>query len=407
MDLELPPHVRFPGGPADSPCPACGGEQATRFYEVLGIPVHSCVLLDNPQAAREFPLADLSLAHCPDCGFLYNESFRPESLDYSDDYQESQGASATFRAFLDATVRTLAQRTDLAGKPVVEVGCGRGDFLALLARAGATRAIGIDPSSTAGSLGPPLEMHHKPYDSADYALPAHLIACRHTLEHLPRVQHFVAAAREHLAKSGGEHLFVEVPNVLRVLREGAFWDIYYEHCSYFTLGSLERLAVGAGFRPQALELVYAGQYIQLTASAPKPAPGGAAPQATVDDLEAIQQALATFQATCQASLRRLRAQLQEVAAAGQGTTCLWGAGSKATGLLTTLGAGDQVAAVVDIDPAKQGKYVAGTGHPIIAPGDLPSHNPAQILVMNPIYTDEIQATIDSLDLRTTPAVTPV
>jgi hypothetical protein len=26
----------------------------------------------------------------------------------------------------------------------------------------------------------------------------------------------------------------ELPDVLRVLEEVAFWDVYYEHCSYFT-----------------------------------------------------------------------------------------------------------------------------------------------------------------------------
>ena len=36
-------------------------------------------------------------------------------------------------------------------------------------------------------------------------------------------------------------LFVEVPDTMRILVEGAFWDVYYEHCSYFTLGSLGRL----------------------------------------------------------------------------------------------------------------------------------------------------------------------
>lgn len=403
MDLELPPHVSFPDGQADRPCPACEGQRATRFYEVLGIPVHSCVLLDDPAAARAFPLADLILAHCPDCGFIYNERFEPESLDYSDDYQESQGASATFRTFLESTAAKVVQRANLKGRVAVEVGCGRGDFLALLAELGAERAIGIDPSSTAGTLpDAPIEVRHKLYDGADFELPAELIACRHTLEHLPGVNLFVASARAHLASSGGESLFIEVPDVLRVLREGAFWDLYHEHCSYFTAGSLERLVVASGFAPSHLELVYAGQYIQLTARA---VPGATEPPAKTQDLPDIESALATFQATCAASLSRLHARLLEVTAAAKGPTVLWGAGSKATGFLTTLGAGDHVAAVVDIDPAKQGKFVAGTAHPIIAPGDLPPYAPALVLAMNPIYVDEIQKSLHSMGL--TSPVEPV
>ena len=42
-------------------------------------------------------------------------------------------------------------------------------------------------------------------------------------------------------------VFFEVPDTMRILREGAFWDIYYEHCSYFTPGSLARRFRRTGF----------------------------------------------------------------------------------------------------------------------------------------------------------------
>ena len=398
MDKDLPSHVSFPQDSAQRPCPACSRESGQRFYEVLGIPIHSCVLLDDPKQAMDFPLGDLSLAHCPDCGFIYNDCFVAESLDYSSDYQESQGASATFRAFLDDSARKLIERTDLRAATVLEIGCGYGDFLAKLASLGVGRVIGIDPSATAGQApsAPPFEFRQKLYEGSDFDLPVKAIACRHTLEHLPAVDLFMAQARAHLATVKGEYLFIEVPDVLRVLREGAFWDLYHEHCSYFTQGSLERLALGTGFAPDYLELVYAGQYLQLTARA---VPGATEPPPRVDDRAAIQDALATFRSTCSTSLKRLGARILEMSKRGQGPTCLWGAGSKATGFLTTLGRGDLVAAVVDIDPAKQGKYVAGTGHPIIEPAALKTIAPALVLVMNPIYLDEIRSQLNELGIQ--------
>lgn len=388
----LPPHVSFPTGPAERPCPACGEDRARRFYQVLGIPVHSCVLLSDQQSAQDFPLADLSLAHCPDCGFLFNDRFDPESLDYSEDYEESQGCSSTFRAFLHETGSKLIERTALAGRHAIEVGCGRGDFLALLQELGAGSALGIDPSSTAGRAagpgGDPVQVRHELYGQGCFELPVQTLVCRHTLEHLPAVSQFATDARKHLTQAGGEYLFIEVPDVLRVLQEGAFWDIYHEHCSYFTAGSLERLCLSSGFTPRALETVYAGQYLQLTAEL---SAASEIPAATVDDLAKIETALATFRTNCAASLARLWALLEATTAAGAGPTCLWGAGSKATGFLTTLGAGEHVAAVVDIDPAKQRKFVAGTGHPIVGPEDLKAYAPALVLVMNPIYLGEIKA----------------
>jgi hypothetical protein len=395
----LPPHVSFPTGPAERPCPACGKNRAQRFYEVLGIPVHSCVLLSDQASAKAFPLADLSLAHCPDCGFLFNDRFDTENLDYGEDYEESQGCSATFRAFLQETGSKLIERSGLAGKPAIEVGCGRGDFLALLEELGAGSALGIDPSSTAGrALGAdnePVQVRHQLYGEDCFELPVQTLVCRHTLEHLPDVSQFAADANRHLQAAAGQYLFIEVPDVLRVLHEGAFWDIYHEHCSYFTAGSLERLALRNGFAPRALETAYAGQYLQLTAQVSSAA---GPPAAVVKDLAEIESALSAFRSSCAQSIARLWALLRGTTATGAGPTCLWGAGSKATGFLTTLGAGEHVAAVVDIDPAKQGKFVAGTGHPIVGPEDLAAYAPALVLVMNPIYLDEIKADLRRLGI---------
>ena len=49
---------------------------------------------------------------------------------------------------------------------------------------------------------------------------------------------------------------------------------------------------------------------------------------------------------------------------------VWGSGSKAVGYLTTLGLRDEIAAVVDINPHKHGKFLAGTGHEIVGPDAL-------------------------------------
>jgi hypothetical protein len=69
---------------------------------------------------------------------------------------------------------------------------------------------------------------------------------------------------------------------------------------------------------------------------------------------------------------------------------LWGSGSKAVGYLTTLGLKDEVAAVIDINPHKHGQYLAGTGHEIVSPDALVHLVPDVVVVMNPIYLDEIQ-----------------
>jgi ABC-type hemin transport system substrate-binding protein len=77
---------------------------------------------------------------------------------------------------------------------------------------------------------------------------------------------------------------------------------------------------------------------------------------------------------------------------------VWGSGSKATGYLTTLGLRDEIAAVVDINPHKWGKFVAGTGHEIVGPRHLAALRPDVVVVMNPVYVEEIGADLRGLGL---------
>lgn len=66
--------------------------------------------------------------------------------------------------------------------------------------------------------------------------------------------------------------------------------------------------------------------------------------------------------------------------------------------VTTLGLTEEIAAVVDINPYKQGKFMPGTGHPVIAPMALIDQPPDLVVVMNPIYVREIQSSLKDMGL---------
>ena len=74
---------------------------------------------------------------------------------------------------------------------------------------------------------------------------------------------------------------------------------------------------------------------------------------------------------------------------------IWGGGSKGVAFLTTLQIYEEIQFVVDINPYKHGTYIAGTGQEIVAPEFLKEYKPDVVIVMNPIYCDEIRR-----DLRT-------
>ncbi|MDW8371412.1 MAG: hypothetical protein RMK81_14150, partial [Geminicoccaceae bacterium] len=173
----------------------------------------------------------------------------------------------------------------------------------------------------------------------------------------------------------------------RILIEQAFWDLYYEHASYFTAGSLARLFRRTAFDVHALWRCYDDQYLVLEA---RPAPAPTAPSLPLEDDLAETRALVTsFRTGIEAKLDGLRARLEGWRAEGR-RIVIWGSGSKAVSFLTVLGLGSEVAAVVDVNPHKRGRWLAGTGHRIAGPDDLSTLRPDVVLVMNPIYLEEIR-----------------
>ena len=54
--------------------------------------------------------------------------------------------------------------------------------------------------------------------------------------------------------------------------------------------------------------------------------------------------------------------------------------------------------MIDINTFKQGKYLPGTGHEVIAPETLKDNPPDTVIVMNPIYLPEIGSQLKAMGL---------
>lgn len=393
--------------PGQAACPACGAPDAMEFLRWAGVPVNSCLLLDDEDEARSFPRGDLRLEWCSRCGFAYNAEFDPEANEYSARYEETQGYSPRFREFADELARRWVKRHGLEGRHVVEIGCGKGEFLAAMVRAGAGSGVGVDPGVHPERIDEDVTDRLDwvrgffPDDLLDLS-GADAVVCRHTLEHIGPVADFLADLRRAIGDRRDTAVLFELPDTLRVLREGAFWDTYYEHCSYFTAGSLVRLFRRCGFDVLDVSYAYDGQYLVLEArpaDIPAPEPDRRLP--LEDDLAAVEEAVSHFRSTHQQMTRRWRSVVRKVSTDG-GTVALWGGGSKAVAFLAALGDdAAAVGAVVDINPHKTGKYIAGAGHRVIEPVELKQMDPTLVVVMNPVYVDEIGAQLASMGLHPT------
>jgi FlaA1/EpsC-like NDP-sugar epimerase len=89
--------------------------------------------------------------------------------------------------------------------------------------------------------------------------------------------------------------------------------------------------------------------------------------------------------------------LREVQRSGR-RAVLWGGGSKAVAFLTTLNLQGEIEYVVDINPHKHGTYLAGAGQEIVAPDFLRQYQPDVVIVMNPIYRQEIESQLHQMGL---------
>ena len=162
----------------------------------------------------------------------------------------------------------------------------------------------------------------------------------------------LASVRQALGAGSAATLFVETPCAEWILAHAAMHDLFYEHCSLFTAQALRHALAAGGFGDATMSHVFGGQYLWASARA-----GGGAD-----------------------------------ATAWPARTPLGSSGAKGISFALLVDPdADIIDHAVDINPAKQGLFLAGTGLPVLAPDQSAARRPSSILVMNPNYTDEVRA----------------
>jgi hypothetical protein len=225
-----------------------------------------------------------------------------------------------------------------------------------------------------------------------------LIICRHVLEHLWHPRDLIMTVREAVGDRDELMVYFEVPNGDFILREQAFWELHYQHVSYFTKSSLTQLFTECGFEAREVRENFGDQYLGIQAYATADSvvanansPGGEHTGTAALDRASCGGAFRARVAKWQDHIKRLGAIGQFVVA--------WGAGAKAVTFLSIVDpAGDVISHVVDVNPRKVGRFTPGSAREIIAPRALQELRPDVILVMNGIYKDEIGATVHALGL---------
>ena len=384
-----------------STCLVCTSTDVSPVLETLSLPADTNRIWPSRQDALTAVKGPVDISSCHQCGHLFNRSYDDDLVDYESDYENSQMFSPRFRGYAAELSDRLIAAYDLHGRHIVEIGGGRGDFLRILCDRGNNFGVSFGPSyrPAPGDEIPANLRFVTDYYTEKYAgEPADLIVCRHVLEHFWQPREFIATVRRAVADRHNLVVYFEVPNGGYILRDRAFWEFHYQHCSYFTGNSLTRLFTDHGFAVRNLSESFGGQFLAIEVSGANRVVSPDRKKQTGEERAGLEMC-AGFSTAFAATATRWR-DILDILRAGGKRVIAWGAGAKTVTFLNVVDpSGSRITHVVDINPRKLGRFVPGSAQQIVAPAALPELRPDLIVLMNGMYRDEISSTLDALGLN--------
>lgn len=329
------------------------------LYEQVQLPIFQNRMYDSAEEAKNCPKGDMNLVEDLTSGLVYNAAFRPELMVYDAHYQNEQAGSPLFQEHLESVSRIIERCMDRDS--IVEVGCGKGYFLELLEAKG-FGISGFDPTYEGNN---PRVMKH--YFQPGVGIQGKGLVLRHVMEHIQNPVQFLHQLKN--ANGGGGKIYIEVPVFDWICKHRAWFDVFYEHVNYFRISDFHRMfgkVIESG-------TVFGGQYLYVVADL------ATIRNPTIDANDRVQ-----FPGNFTETLfNPLPTQ----------SSAIWGGASKGVifALLKSRN-GQPIDMVIDINPDKQGKFLAATGLRVLSPPQafelLPTG--ATVYIMNSNYMKEIK-----------------
>jgi len=377
-------------------CPVCRSHRTNSFLHRKEVVVHQNVVIADRSESQQFQRGELAMRCCLDCGFVYNGAFDPSLLSYGAEYDNRQTCSAVFETHVNELANDLADRLAVRNCVIVEVGCGDGGFIRKLVadEAACNTGYGFDPahSGPESELGGRLRFVSRYFDKACTDIRADVVVCRHVIEHVPDPVALLGSVRCALGGRSGARVFFETPCSRWILSNQVIWDLFYEHCSLFSAASLATAFGLAGFVVDDVRRVFGGQYLWLEGHVADGTRGQ-----THSDAGDIPELAEAFSQIERQRVAKWSDWLSETAR--QCPIALWGAAAKGTTFASLVDPDcTYIDCMVDVNPNKQGRFLAGTGHPIVGPDALREREIGCVLILNPNYRVEIERTISDAGL---------
>jgi SAM-dependent methyltransferase len=351
-------------------CRVCGAGRIDLMATLNDVPRSNHRLLRPEEVSGDHSM-NMEIFRCGHCDFVFCEYLLDDSF-YESDYLNAPSFSAQMAAFQRQQATDFVRHFDLAGKTIIDVGCGDGSYLDDLKTLG-VNAVGLEPSQAQAALA-----RERGFDVATGLVGADRImdgapfdgfVTREVLEHVPDIKGFLVGIRSNL-KIGARGL-VEVPNLEKLLKEQRFYDFIPEHVNYFTRRSLRLALELAGFDVVQVFTGMSDEY--LIAYVGLRGQDSHRLSELQTQLDRLGRKLGAYIDGCRRANKRIG---------------IWGAGGKGLNLLAAARVHD-VEVLVDGDPHKEGLITPVTHLRVEAPRRLLERKVDVVIVTAPAYRNEI------------------
>lgn len=387
-----------------SQCRVC---RSSDLADVLNFGVTAFTGVFPATAGEHVEEGALRLVVCQSCGLAQLADSFPAEVLYGDNYGYRSGLNASMLQHLKRTAYRLERLAGLtAGDVVLDIGANDGSLLRSYQTPG-LRKVGIDPTiakfiefyaDDVDTTCVPDFFNAANFDAASEQR-AKVVTSIAMFYDLEDPVAFARDIRHCLAPDGLWHF--EQSYMPWMLRSGAYDTICHEHLEYYSLSTIKRILDEAGLRivDVATNAVNGGS-ISVTAARADSSWETASiiPQWLLDEEKRNRvhdpDTWKHFADLVRARQRDLLDLLASLKASGKVVMGL-GASTKGNVLLQTTGiTTDLVPVIGDVNPYKFGRFMPGTGIPIVSEADVLAMEPDYLLVLPWHFRETFMVTLE-------------
>jgi SAM-dependent methyltransferase len=374
-------------------CRHCGLPVTLPFLDLGSAPPSNAYLAPSALNAPElwYPLKVLA---CQNCWLVQTQDHAGREALFDDSYAYFSSYSSSWLAHAKAYVEAMQQRFDLtANSCVVEIAANDG-YLLQYAKALGLPCYGVEPtaSTAAAARAKGIDIVEEFFGVAQgkalaaQGRQADLMAANNVLAHVPDINDFVGGFAA-LLKPQGVATF-EFPHLLRMVQQRQFDTAYHEHYSYLSLTAVQRIFAANGLAVFDVEqLTTHGGSLRVLAQ--RADAGHHALKPAVQQVLNEEHAAGLLTPQFYSDFGQLPPQIANsllsflIERKNSGhRVAAYGAAAKGNTLLNFAGVRPHLLPyVVDLNPAKQGKFMPGSRIPIVDEAHLRAHQPSHVLIL--------------------------